>query len=93
MQQDHAYLAMLLEGVFGCAIVLCDSSALACGVLRVAVWLHHPYQDLIMQCVEHSAGTLIDLLYNLLRFDPAQRLTARDALKHAFFREPSRRML
>ncbi|CAI5504502.1 unnamed protein product [Closterium sp. Naga37s-1] len=47
-------------------------------------------RDLIMQCVEHSAGTLIDLLYSLLKFDPAQRLTAREALKHPFFREPSR---
>jgi len=31
-------------------------------------------QDLIMQCVEHAAGTLIDLLYSLLRFDPSSSM-------------------
>lgn len=48
-------------------------------------------RDLIMQHVEHSAGTLIDLLQGLLKFEPMERLPAREALKHPFFREPSRR--
>ncbi|XP_061362174.1 serine/threonine-protein kinase AFC2-like isoform X3 [Gastrolobium bilobum] len=42
-------------------------------------------QNLIMQHVDHSAGDLIQLLQGLLRYDPFERLTARDALKHSFF--------
>ncbi|BBN11000.1 hypothetical protein Mp_5g08240 [Marchantia polymorpha subsp. ruderalis] len=49
-------------------------------------------RNLIMQHVDHSAGTLIDLLHGLLKFEPAERLTAKEALKHPFFREPSRRL-
>ncbi|KAH7528353.1 hypothetical protein FEM48_Zijuj05G0063600 [Ziziphus jujuba var. spinosa] len=42
-------------------------------------------QNLIMQHVDHSAGDLIHLLQGLLRYDPSERLTARDALRHPFF--------
>ncbi|XP_020212302.1 serine/threonine-protein kinase AFC2 isoform X1 [Cajanus cajan] len=42
-------------------------------------------QNLIMQHVDHSAGDLIHLLQGLLRYDPFERLTARDALRHSFF--------
>eukprot|EP00271_Cylindrocystis_brebissonii_P005200 TRINITY_DN1716_c0_g1_i6.p1 TRINITY_DN1716_c0_g1~~TRINITY_DN1716_c0_g1_i6.p1 ORF type:complete len:347 (+),score=33.39 TRINITY_DN1716_c0_g1_i6:143-1042(+) len=49
-------------------------------------------RDLIMQHVEHSAGSLIDLLHGLLKFEPAERISAREALKHPFFREPNRRL-
>lgn len=42
-------------------------------------------QNLVMQHVDHSAGDLIDLLQALLRFDPSNRLTAREALRHPFF--------
>ncbi|KAL8141991.1 hypothetical protein V2J09_015023 [Rumex salicifolius] len=42
-------------------------------------------QNLIMQHVDHSAGDLIHLLQGLLRFDPADRLTAKEALRHQFF--------
>ncbi|XP_010552100.1 PREDICTED: serine/threonine-protein kinase AFC2 isoform X2 [Tarenaya hassleriana] len=42
-------------------------------------------QNLIMQQVDHSAGELINLLQGLLRFDPSERLTAREALRHSFF--------
>ena len=45
-----------------------------------------------MQHVEHSAGTLIDLLHGLLKFEPSERLPAKEALKHPFFQEPSRRL-
>jgi dual-specificity kinase len=38
-----------------------------------------------MQYVDHSAGSLIDLLHGLLKFDPMERLTAREALRHPFF--------
>jgi dual-specificity kinase len=49
-------------------------------------------QNLIMQHVDHSGGLLIDLLQGLLKFEPTERLTAKEALKHPFFREPSRRL-
>lgn len=49
------------------------------------------WQNLIMQHVDHSAGDLIDLLQGLLRYDPAERFKAREALGHPFFtREPRR---
>lgn len=42
-------------------------------------------QNLIMQHVDHSAGDLIDLLQGLLRYDPSERLKAKEALRHPFF--------
>ncbi|TKY55278.1 Serine/threonine-protein kinase AFC2 [Spatholobus suberectus] len=42
-------------------------------------------QNLIMQHVDHSAGDLIHLLQGLLRYDPSERLTAKEALRHSFF--------
>ncbi|KAF3956017.1 hypothetical protein CMV_018825 [Castanea mollissima] len=42
-------------------------------------------QNLIMEHVDHSAGDLIHLLQGLLRYDPLDRLKARDALRHPFF--------
>ncbi|OVA20834.1 Protein kinase domain [Macleaya cordata] len=42
-------------------------------------------QNLVMQQVDHSAGDLINLLQGLLRYDPLDRLTAREALRHPFF--------
>ncbi|XP_043706107.1 serine/threonine-protein kinase AFC1-like isoform X4 [Telopea speciosissima] len=42
-------------------------------------------QNLVMQHVDHSAGEVIDLLQGLLRYDPVDRLTAHEALKHPFF--------
>lgn len=44
-------------------------------------------RNLIMQNVDHSAGALIDLLQRLLTFDPIERISAKEALKHDFFRE------
>ncbi|RVX04317.1 Serine/threonine-protein kinase AFC2 [Vitis vinifera] len=41
--------------------------------------------NLVMQHVDHSAGDLIDLLQGLLRYDPSNRLTPQDALRHPFF--------
>lgn len=37
-----------------------------------------------MQHVDHSAGELINMVQGLLRYDPAERLTAREALRHPF---------
>ncbi|XP_023886337.1 serine/threonine-protein kinase AFC2 isoform X2 [Quercus suber] len=42
-------------------------------------------QNLIMEHVDHSAGDLIHLLQGLLRYDPLDRLKAREALRHPFF--------
>ncbi|XP_057827876.2 serine/threonine-protein kinase AFC2 isoform X3 [Cryptomeria japonica] len=47
--------------------------------------------NLIMQHVDHSGGLLIDLLKNLLKFEPSERLTAREALRHPFFGKSSRK--
>ncbi|KAI9122014.1 hypothetical protein K1719_006703 [Acacia pycnantha] len=50
-----------------------------------AVWKLLRLPNLIMQHVDHSAGDLIDLLQGLLRYDPAERFKAREALRHPFF--------
>ncbi|CAN6802730.1 unnamed protein product [Brassica oleracea] len=50
-----------------------------------AVWKLPRLPNLIMQHVDHSAGDLIDLLLGLLRYDPTERLKAREALNHPFF--------
>ncbi|CAL5347504.1 unnamed protein product [Camellia sinensis] len=42
-------------------------------------------ENLIMEHVDHSAGDMIDLWQGLLRYDPAERLTARETLRHPFF--------
>ncbi|XP_019184591.1 PREDICTED: serine/threonine-protein kinase AFC2-like [Ipomoea nil] len=42
-------------------------------------------QNLVMKHVDHSVGDLINLLQGLLRYDPSERLTAREALQHPFF--------
>ncbi|KAF9680880.1 hypothetical protein SADUNF_Sadunf06G0167600 [Salix dunnii] len=47
--------------------------------------------NIIMQHVDHSGGDLIDLLQGLLRYDPAERLKAREALRHPFFSRDLRR--
>ncbi|TVU29423.1 hypothetical protein EJB05_20988 [Eragrostis curvula] len=44
-------------------------------------------QNLIMENVDHSAGDFIDLLQGLLKYDPASRLTAEEALRHPFLTE------
>lgn len=43
-------------------------------------------QDIISRHVESSRFLLIDLLHGLLTYDPAKRITARQALDHRFFR-------
>lgn len=42
-------------------------------------------QNLVMRHVDHSAGDIIDLLQGLLRYEPSDRLTAQEALRHPFF--------
>ncbi|XP_019187257.1 PREDICTED: serine/threonine-protein kinase AFC1 [Ipomoea nil] len=56
-----------------------------------AVWKLPRLQNLIMQHVDHSAGDLIDLLQGLMRYEPAERLKAREALRHPFFTRDLRR--
>ncbi|XP_050377816.1 serine/threonine-protein kinase AFC2 isoform X1 [Argentina anserina] len=50
-------------------------------------------QNIIMQHVDHSAGDLIHLLQGLLKYDPSDRLTARQALRHSFFTRDNLRRL
>ncbi|KAF4370631.1 hypothetical protein G4B88_013387 [Cannabis sativa] len=49
-----------------------------------AVQKLHRLQNLVMQHVDHSAGDLIHLLQGLLRYEPSERMTAREALRHPF---------
>ncbi|XP_020528215.1 serine/threonine-protein kinase AFC1 isoform X2 [Amborella trichopoda] len=56
-----------------------------------AVWKLPRLQNLVMQHVDHSAGDLIDLLQGLLKYDPEDRLTAAEALRHPFFSRDHRR--
>lgn len=43
-------------------------------------------KDLVSRHVEYSRSSLTDLLYGLLCFEPSERLTAREALDHPFFK-------
>ncbi|KAG6510163.1 hypothetical protein ZIOFF_028172 [Zingiber officinale] len=43
-------------------------------------------QNVVKQHTDHSAGDFIDLLQGLLRYDPVDRLGAREALEHSFFK-------
>ncbi|KAK9741754.1 hypothetical protein RND81_03G125800 [Saponaria officinalis] len=44
-------------------------------------------KDLISRHVDSSKSGLTDLLYKLLKFDPSERPTAKEALNHPFFKE------
>ncbi|XP_074286358.1 serine/threonine-protein kinase AFC3-like isoform X3 [Silene latifolia] len=48
-------------------------------------------KDLISRHVDRSKSSLIDLLCKLLRFDPTERPTAKEALNHPFFKENTSR--
>lgn len=47
------------------------------------------FQDMISSHVDYSRASLNDLLYGLLKFEPLERLTAREALNHPFFENPT----
>ncbi|XP_024031644.1 serine/threonine-protein kinase AFC3 isoform X1 [Morus notabilis] len=46
-------------------------------------------RDLVSRHVDSSRSSLADLLHGLLKYDPSERLTARQALDHPFFRIPT----
>ncbi|XP_039004784.1 serine/threonine-protein kinase AFC3-like [Hibiscus syriacus] len=46
-------------------------------------------KNMVSHHVESSRYSLADLLEGLLKYDPSERLTARQALNHPFFRYPS----
>ncbi|ONK59371.1 uncharacterized protein A4U43_C08F5750 [Asparagus officinalis] len=47
-------------------------------------------KDLVLRHVDYYSGALLaDLLYGLLKFEPSERLAAREALDHPFFRNPA----
>ncbi|CAI0441528.1 unnamed protein product [Linum tenue] len=45
-------------------------------------------KEMVYRHTESSRTLLVDLLRGLLKYDPSERLTARDALDHPFFRNP-----
>ncbi|TYI25494.1 hypothetical protein ES332_A05G054100v1 [Gossypium tomentosum] len=45
-------------------------------------------KNIVSQYVESSRYSLADMLEGLLKYDPSERLTARQALNHPFFRFP-----
>ncbi|GER40376.1 protein kinase [Striga asiatica] len=44
-------------------------------------------KNLVSRHVDSSRSALVNLLHGLLKFDPSERLTAREALEHPFFKE------
>ncbi|XP_015945867.1 serine/threonine-protein kinase AFC3 [Arachis duranensis] len=46
-------------------------------------------EDIVSSRVDSSRSSLTDLLHGLLTYDPNERLTARQALDHPFFRNPT----
>ncbi|XP_027081209.2 serine/threonine-protein kinase AFC3-like isoform X1 [Coffea arabica] len=46
-------------------------------------------KNLISRHVEFSKSSFVDLLHALLKFDPSERLSARQALDHPFFKDPT----
>lgn len=46
-------------------------------------------QNMLSQYLGCSRSSFIALLHDLLKFDPSERLTAREALEHPFFRIPT----
>ncbi|KAK7283014.1 hypothetical protein RIF29_12209 [Crotalaria pallida] len=56
--------------------------------IRAVKKLDH-LKDIVSRHLESSRSSLTDLLHGLLSYDPAERLTARQALDHPFFRIPT----
>ncbi|KAK6119447.1 hypothetical protein DH2020_046727 [Rehmannia glutinosa] len=46
-------------------------------------------KNLVSRHVDSSRGALVNLLHGLLKFDPSERITARQALDHPFFKDPA----
>ncbi|RYR33470.1 hypothetical protein Ahy_A10g048054 isoform D [Arachis hypogaea] len=46
-------------------------------------------EDIVSSRVDSSRSSLTDLLHGVLTYDPNERLTARQALDHPFFRNPT----
>ncbi|KAL6524115.1 Serine/threonine-protein kinase afc3 [Orobanche minor] len=46
-------------------------------------------KNLVSRHVDSSRCTLVNLLHGLLKYDPSERLTARLALEHPFFKDPA----
>ncbi|XP_073129789.1 serine/threonine-protein kinase AFC3 isoform X1 [Henckelia pumila] len=58
--------------------------------IRAVKKLDH-LKKLVSRHVDSTRSSLVDLLHGLLKFDPSERLTARQALDHPFFRDPTSR--
>ncbi|KAH6760638.1 Protein kinase superfamily protein [Perilla frutescens var. hirtella] len=46
-------------------------------------------KNLISRHVDSPRSSLVNLLHGLLKFEPSERLTARQALEHPFFKDPT----
>ncbi|XP_075495186.1 serine/threonine-protein kinase AFC3-like isoform X2 [Primulina tabacum] len=58
--------------------------------IRAVKKLDH-LKNLVSRHVDSTRFSLVNLLHGLLKFDPSERLTARQALDHPFFRDPTSR--
>ncbi|KAF9612843.1 hypothetical protein IFM89_004253 [Coptis chinensis] len=56
--------------------------------IRAVYQVDRSIKELVTRHVEHNRSSLTDLLCGLLKFDPSERLTARQALEHPFFINP-----
>ncbi|XP_073315477.1 serine/threonine-protein kinase AFC3 isoform X1 [Primulina huaijiensis] len=54
--------------------------------IRAVKKLDH-LKNLVSRHVDSTRSSLVNLLHGLLKFDPSERLTARQALDHPFFRD------
>ncbi|XP_042003468.1 serine/threonine-protein kinase AFC3-like isoform X1 [Salvia splendens] len=46
-------------------------------------------KNLVSRHADSSRSSLVNLLHGLLKFEPSERLTAREALEHPFFKDPA----
>ncbi|XP_073031030.1 serine/threonine-protein kinase AFC3-like isoform X1 [Primulina eburnea] len=56
--------------------------------IRAVKKLDH-LKNLVSRHVDSTRSSLVNLLHGLLKFDPSERLTARQGLDHPFFRDPT----
>ncbi|OAY65965.1 Serine/threonine-protein kinase AFC1 [Ananas comosus] len=88
--QDHSYVVSTRH-YRAPEVILGLGWNYPCDLWSVGCILVELCSNLVMQHVDHSAGDLIDLLQGLFRYDPNERMKAREALRHPFFTKDHRR--
>lgn len=86
----HLYCAKLRCVVMVCLVVLCfspshDRFVLYCRAVDKMTSLRQLLRDQGEPSVRPHLDGLCGLILSLLQYEPAQRLTARQALQHTFF--------